>query len=255
MPPLRFAIPLRSQQVSNDWARVCGLLEATVRSALSNGDVEVIVACHEIPPVLTASDPRVSFLQAETPIPADPGQQMLDKGHKRNLAIDEVLRRGGGYMMLLDSDDLVSRQIAGYVQKHDNRVGYLARTGYVYDAGRERLRVEPNFDRICGSSAIVYVDKADQTEPEAEPLAALRHLPHGAFRDQWKRDGRPIESLPFPAAMAIKNNGENHSEIRTWNKTVDLRTIVRRAIRDATQFRRPPAAVAHEFGLSPAPGV
>ena len=117
-----FGIPLRSRQASRDWRRVCALLDATLNSTLHqlNRDIQVIIACHEVP-TTRDRDSRVTFLEATFSRPRDGLEQMYDKRSKKIMLAEEVCRRGGGYLMLLDSDDLVSNRLAEFVTQQHNQ--------------------------------------------------------------------------------------------------------------------------------------
>ncbi|WP_141243999.1 hypothetical protein [Sphingomonas lenta] len=213
LPNFTFAIPLRSAQASVDWARVSAQFQHTASSALSSidADVRIIVACHEIPDVEVASDSRVSFVQVDHVTPTSLSLQMFDKSVKKMKLAEEHYRQGGGYMMLLDSDDLVSNRLASYVLTDDNRSGYFLQHGYILDLRRSSVERVDNFDAICGSSSIFYLDPADQDTMRFNwPLyiTVMRHQDFGPFSEA---SPRPMASVPFPAAIAVKNNGENHS--------------------------------------------
>lgn len=94
------------------------------------------------------------------------------------MLVPEVCRRGGGYMMLLDSDDRVSNKLANYVLTDDNRCGYVLHQDYVYDAGRTSVERIDNFDARCGSSSVFYLEPQDGTAHEFDwtfHIADTRH--------------------------------------------------------------------------------
>lgn len=251
-PGFTFAIPLRSAQVSRDWNRMTRLLEATIASALASRDaqVSVLVACHEIPDIRQKDDPRVAFVTTRHMIPASPPMQMFDKRHKKVLLVREHCRRGGGYMMLLDSDDLVSDRLAAHVLADDNRSGYLIRDGYTYDAGAAALERVQDFDDRCGSSSIFFLNPDDgDAEPFDWPLyiAVTRH------RDLKKLSGstpRPMSTVPFPAVMAITNNSENWSLQIAPPRAASLRSYVRRVLGRSGGTERLSPEIAGEFGFA-----
>jgi hypothetical protein len=249
-----FGIPLRSRQASRDWRRVCALLDATLNSTLrqSNPDIEVIVACHELPTV-RSRDNRVTFLQAEHSRPRDRLEQMFDKRSKKIMLAEEICRRGGGYLMLLDSDDLVSNQLAEFVLKRDNKRGYLVTQGYVYDARLRRLAPVSDFDRVCGSSVIAYLSSADCRDPQFAWREYIGETWHAEFRTTSANIGRALDPLPFPAAIYVTNNGENHStDARGVRASLRAKAIGARELalermrKDRTEVQ---AVIVKEFGL------
>jgi hypothetical protein len=251
-----FGIPLRSRQASRDWRRVCALLDATLNSALQqlNGDIQVIIACHEVPST-RARDSRVTFLEATFSRPRDGLEQMYDKRSKKIMLAEEVCRRGGGYLMLLDSDDLVSNRIAEFVMQQNNKRGYVVDQGYIYDAQLRRLTRVRDFDRICGSSVIPFLSPADCGDPQFAWREYVGDTWHAEFRKAAADLGRSLEPLPFPAAIYVTNNGENHSTNARRRSRGNLRAKVRGA-RELALERigkdRPEveAMILEEFGLA-----
>ncbi|VWX48197.1 hypothetical protein [Novosphingobium sp. 9U] len=207
-----FVIPLRSAKVSSNWERVNRLLEATVGSALASRDanVRVVIACDEVPSIYQQNDPRVIFLSKAYPVPETSAHQMLDKRFKKFDLVNFVLRGGGGYMMLLDSDDLVSNKLASFTLDNDNRRGYLIDKGHILDVKSQEIETVADFDRRCGSSAIFYLDSADADSSFNWPLY-ITVTQHQDFSRLSKNTPRTLDPIPFAAAIALKNNGENHS--------------------------------------------
>jgi hypothetical protein len=249
-----FGIPLRSRRASRDWSRVCALLDATLNSALRqlNPDIQVVVACHELPKTHCGDD-RLTFSEAKHARPRDPLEQMFDKRFKKIMLAEEVCRRGGGYLMLLDSDDLVSNQLADFVLQQNNKKGYLVDQGFIYDAQLRQLRRVCDFDRICGSSVIAYLSPADCDDRQFAWREYIGDTWHAEFRRISADLGRPLEPLPFPAAVYVTNNGENHSaEARGRRrnlraKAMDARKLARERIRkDRPKVQ---ATILEEFGL------
>ena len=249
-----FGIPLRSRQASRDWRRVCALLDATLNSTLRQltPDVEVIIACHQLPTV-HSRDRRVTFLQAKHPKPRDRLEQMFDKRSKKIMLAEEICRRGGGYLMLLDSDDLVSNRLAEFVLQHDNERGYLVDHGFVYDAQLRQLAPVSDFDRVCGSSVIPYLSSADCRDPRFAWREYVGDTWHAEFRTTSANIGRTLDPLPFPAVVYVTNNGENHSTdapgVRAhWRaKAIGARELALDRIRkDRAEVK---AEIVKEFGL------
>jgi hypothetical protein len=247
-----FGIPLRSRQASRDWRRVCALLDATLNSTLRqlNADIQVIVACHERP-ATRSRDSRVTFLEAASSRPRDGLEQMYDKRSKKIMLAEEICRRGGGYLMLLDSDDLVSNRLAEFVMRQHNKTGYVVDQGYIYDAQVRRLTRVRDFDRICGSSVIPYLSPADCRDPQFDWREYVGDTWHAEFRRASADLGRPLEPLPFPAAIYVTNNGENHSTDARRRRRGNLRVKARELVLDRIRKNQPKveAVILEEFGL------
>src|SRR5690242_13704199 len=131
-----FGIPLRSRVTAQNWGHVCRLFDATLRSVFrqSDEDFRVIVACHEVPDVAALSDPRVVIAAAPFPPPSSFPEQMIDEGKKRKLIGATLRGLGGGYLMLLDADDLVSNRLVGFARSDGHPNGYIMHEGFEYDS-------------------------------------------------------------------------------------------------------------------------
>jgi hypothetical protein len=249
-----FGIPLRSRQASRDWRRVCALLDATLNSTLRqlNPDIEVIIACHELP-TTRSGDSRVTFLRAKHTRPGDRLEQMFDKRSKKIMLAEETCRRGGGYLMLLDSDDLVSNRLAEFVVQQHNKKGYVVDQGYIYDARLRTLARLEDFDRVCGSSVILYLSPADCRDPQFAWREYVGDTWHGEFRARSADIGRALEPLPFPAVIYVANNGENHStEARDLRSSLRAKVICARDVAlERIRKGRPEVqdVIVEEFGL------
>ena len=195
----------------------------------------------------------MTFLQAEHPKPRDRLEQMFDKRSKKIMLAEEICRRGGGYLMLLDSDDLVSNRLAEFVLQHDNERGYVVDEGFIYDAQLRRLTPASDFDRVCGSSVIPYLGSADCRDPQFAWREYVGDTWHADFRTTSANIGRTLDPLPFPAVVYVTNNGENHSTgapgVRGYlrAKAIGARELALDRIRkDRAEVE---AEIVKEFGL------
>ncbi len=214
--PFCFAIPLRSRAASKNWQKVQDQLSATLRSVLAQTDREfmVLVACHDVPTIPELSDPRVTVLKALTPPPTTSEGMMEDKGHKRRMMAVEFARRGGGYFMLTDADDLVSKRLVHEAQFYADSNGYILKSGFVYDSAENKIEPHSDFDGYCGTCAIFKFDVTDLPQ-SMDDKTSRRHDQyryHTEFESLSVRYGRPLKPLPFPAAIYMRSTGENHSQ-------------------------------------------
>lgn len=179
---------------------------------------------------------------------------MFDKRSKKIMLAEEICRRGGGYLMLLDSDDLVSNRLAELVKLRHNKRGYFVNEGYVYDAQLRRLARAVEFDRVCGSSVILYLSSEDCRNPQFNWRKYVGDTWHAEFRTKSREIGRPLEPLSFPAVIYVTNNGENHSvgERRASAALRGRAMGVHEFVRDWMSKGRPevPRAIDDEFGLA-----
>jgi hypothetical protein len=243
-----FAIPLRSRQVSASWDSVVSLLDSTVSSALHSNsrDVRVIIACNELPDIKSRSDSRVEFIVKDYPVPQSSANQMLDKRFKKYDLASSVLNQGGGYMMLLDSDDLVSRSLVSFIETDNNMRGYSISHGYIVDKATGELVFSHEFSHVCGSSVILYLDESDRHSSFNWPLY-ISVTRHQDFLRLSKDIGRSLDVIDFPAALAIKNNGENHSFRFGGKGKVTMKQRILSFLSDG-RSKTISSEIAHDFG-------
>lgn len=248
-----FCIPLIGQGAARNWGRVCELLEQTLASILVQpGNIKVLVACNEIPQTRFNKDPRVEFLQVEGPVPADIREMRRDKHAKRARISREISKLGVGYAIPVDADDLVSNRLTGYIMEDDNRIGYFFQTGYTYDAKTGAIKLSKGFHRLCGTCAVLYIDR-DDLGAKSKALHVLEGG-HPTFVERAWSIGKALTPVPFPAALYVTNTGESvRDRVGITSLAQALRRvkrylhwqIVKRSGREAA-FN----ALRAEFGLS-----
>lgn len=215
-----FGIPLRSKAASQNWANVSRVFNRTLNSVYSqtDPDFKVYVACHEIPVLDREYDDRVEFLVCDQDTPETKEEMLFDKGWKISMIAERIREAGGGYTMLVDSDDLVSNRIAEYVNTHPRCNGYLSRYGYIYNDGFDYMQKVRNLYQLCGSCSIVYYTVNDL--PDKMPECLLDEAPiekwiirksHKMIPDYLRDHGRKLSTIPFPTTVYVRNTGDNHS--------------------------------------------
>jgi hypothetical protein len=212
-----FAIPLRSQSTSRNWAGTVKLFKNTLRSVLRQSDpnFRVFVSCHEIPPIAELLDPRVEVIEAHWLATA--AMPMADKRHKLAEAARRWREEGGGYLMHVDADDLINRDLVAYALTHLTARGFVIERGYEYDARTGLLSYAPRFHRLCGSS--IAVNWGTSELPSADPILddclyrALLDVGHARAADMFAGRGEPLEPFPFMGAIYVRNHGDNISAV------------------------------------------
>lgn len=215
---ITFCIPLLSRQVSRDWEVVSELFNRTLWSCYNqtNSEFRVIVACHEIPELSKRYDSRLEFIQVDSPIPTSQHEKMIDKGYKTHTCALRLRSAGGGYAMLVDGDDLVSRRISQFVCDNPGQNGFYVKSGYAYFVGTDSM---VRLNRFSSGSAFIVnygIDDLPVGYPEVmtdnnNDNDCLMRKRHGDVASECARIGRPLKPLPFRAAVYVLGSGENHS--------------------------------------------
>lgn len=228
--PFYFCIPLKSKQTASDWLLVENLFNKTIKSIYNQiaDDYKILVACHEKPEIHMKVDSRIEFLLAdyEPPKKIDKSidgkvqehSRMLDKTEKKDMLASRVKEYGGGYVMFMDADDIVSNRLVAYVQNDNNVFGYIIKRGYEYSYKSSKIKYEFLFHRICGSSLILRLSENDLPSDEdiknrSGMFMKLMWRGHYYVEENAKNLHRPLKTLPFFAGMYVINTGQNESQI------------------------------------------
>ena len=246
---ITFGIPRRSAKASSDWEKVQMFFNRTLWSVYNQTDPDfrVIVACHEKPHLAHSYDERVEFIEVDASIPGDPDAMMRDKGYKVHEIAMRVRALGGGFVMLVDADDIQSNRIAGFANSHQSSNGFYAKNGYFYHVGNGFVKSGSHFPN--GSSTIVKYSAEDLPEKHYEPLTSSNNLNphiirkrHGDIPRICKELGRPLEPLPFKASIYVRDTGDNHSLMgRGYSKV--------RLVEQAFRRKIPLSEISDEFSI------
>jgi len=215
-----FSIPLAAKRDEAGWEIACRLLSHTLGSILGQTDpeFEVVIMGHEQPSIAELDDPRVTFLRAPFASPRDPSEYMRDKARKKRHNARHIRARGGGYILFMDADDLVSRHLVKHISATGHPHGYIFKRGYVLDYQSGAIAPLPGprmagFDQFCGSCAAIHFSPADIGATDTDHGSSF----YGQFRNhrEWEdaaaRAGRPLQPVPFPAAIYVLNTSQNLS--------------------------------------------
>ena len=241
-----FGIPLISRSAAQDWASVEHQLNATVGSIYNqtDGRFRIILAGTDRPNLAVSTDQRFEFIAVEQ-LPALDHTTYVSDGNRKRYRIAQRLRQyGGGYLMLADADDLVSRRLVAHVLATRNPNGYSIGRGYMFDAVHGWLAPFPftedaRFDwesHTCAVFALTADELPQDDDDQANRFGYLMERGHPAFRKRAAAEGRPFEDIPFRAAVYVRNTGENVST-RTASTTAG-RTAFQAHLDDEVEAKR-----------------
>lgn len=249
---LYFCIPLRSKKTSNNWSNVERLFNRTLNSILKQKDNEfkVFIACHDIPNTELQKDSRVKFIKVTYPVPQNTEEQMIDKYYKKRFLMQEVYKNGGGEVMFVDADDIISNNISKYINdnKEKNVDLWIINKGYEYYEDKKMIKKCPKFYNVCGSCAILNL-KTNELPEKVEFEGYIRNnkyifdYGHTKWNEIIRSRSGSIKNIPFRAVMYTINTGENHSQLT--NNIGNKRKI----IRCLTRFRKLDIRKREEFSI------
>ena len=175
------------------------------------------MAVHDRPRI-AVPDGRVEMVAVDWPV-APPGPHNDDSGRKKHRLSDMVRDRGGGYLMVLDADDWVDRDLVAAARATigEAEVGALIERGLALDFHTLRSAPLPHpaleglpFHRFCGSCGVVLIRPEAGTEIRRDPFAVLRS--HHRWVEVAADHGAALARLPVSGAYLV-NTGENHSDL------------------------------------------
>lgn len=222
---LTFVIPVKSKSVSNDWASVGQIFERTLKSICNQTDsnYKILVVCHEIPDIIYNHE-KLHFIHPDFPPPHkksdDPKgnllKQRIDMGNKIKLGIAYAVKKfNTDYVMLVDSDDLISNRICEFVNSSGNDLpGWFVGKGYLSLKWKYVLLVTKQFNYLCGSSVIVKPNLIEHFFDKGKIHLYFDH------RLTKLTSNIELKKVPFSAAIYNMRNGEN-----IWMSTENVKTF------------------------------
>lgn len=211
---LSFVIPLQAPQASRRWDLVSRLCVRTLGSVCQQrgGSWRALLVCNE-PPARLPAHPGIRVLTVDLPPPATAEQRMQDKWAKVKRGLVELRWHGSQYVMIVDADDCVHRDLAAHCDERRAPHGWIVDVGYLHDRGSRWLLRRRGFDAVCGTSSIVRCDEDDlprSVDDDPRGSIVLR-AGHTVIRAACAARGTPLEPLPFGAVVYNLATGENDS--------------------------------------------
>ena len=219
---LTFIIPVRHQEIAKDWRAIRRQLSDTIRS-IANQDAEgwraVVVANYgaDLPDMPRGFEvKRVDFPPNPMPRRETLTEEeiydvtRIDKGRR---VLAGMLHAGEmGHVMIVDSDDFVSRRLTSFVAENAKADGWYFRDGYVWGEGGRTLFLFTDFSRLCGTSHIIRADLYDlpaSLELADEKFVKYMLGSHVFFHDHLVKMGHPLAVLPFAGAVYRTNHADS----------------------------------------------
>ena len=217
-----FAIPFKPRRACADWGQAQADLRRTIRSArraAGSKAVTVAVACHDEPELGDVRGDNVHVLRVPFAEPPDRWEGGRDKARKRRFVGAWLRQELGGdevYVMFLDADDLVHKDILDYVLAHGHG-SYVVDHGYVFDVKAGLLwHRRQGFHQTCGSSFVCRFARdelpsswEDVDSPFAQFGASPDQRGHQLYHEVAAELGRAPAAFPFPAVVYTVNHSES----------------------------------------------
>jgi hypothetical protein len=250
-----FIIPLRPKSQSKNWGLDCKLLEATIRSLLnqSSENYKIYVVFSDDPKIDISSS-RLFFVQFPFSFLAFAGiresasllddfgndpvmlERRWDKSRKIFYGCKKAKEDGSSYVMSVDADDLVSKQLVHYIEegvKEKELPGFYIDKGYLYKFGSKRMIcVYKDFQNFNGSTHIIKSEFV--TIPDFESGTWMDYnlfTSHGWIRKRLKdAHGIELEAIPFPAIIYVAHGG-NISNLSQLNIKDKMKQFIKKMVR------------------------
>lgn len=218
--------------MSKDWAYHTWLLEQTVASMLAQpeGDIRVVVGCHDVPDSPLRSHPRVHFETVSIELPARTFDDMsVDKVIKHSVAARWAIAQGAAVVIFNDADDLVSNRVGALAASASDAAGWYSQSQRLFAYGGSWLRVMQmrppasgpfvmvrshalQFDAPPFSGEWVEIVRAGGEDAYLRllarhqlPVCTLAAAGHGHYRTLMTRLGMELRPLPFAANLVVNH--------------------------------------------------
>jgi glycosyltransferase involved in cell wall biosynthesis len=218
-----FGIPLISRAAARDWPTSERLFNATLASLYNQTDpnFRIIVASDGRPTLTVPVDERLEFIDRPRPVPHDYENAQADAGIKRWEIAARHSALGGGNIMFVDADDLVSNKLVEFVRRRRNPNGYIITDGYVINDATGSVAPFPlsflpkaSFHELCATCAVLNLSPADFNVRGDDNQTRYKRIygrGHHVLLQAMIDEGRPPETIPFRAAVYVLNTGLNMS--------------------------------------------
>lgn len=259
---ITFITSLRHPDNSIDYTRIESLLFKTVRSVLNQQDrnFKFLIVCYRLPEFdLSGLEDYLEFVKVDFPhpireenVPENLNTVRSLKGAKLLMGLIAAQKYNPNYIMFVDADDFISRNISGFVNDSDKQNnGWYLETGYIFCHKTNQLWKKDNFYNRCGTSLIInnnlithppdkgkvefsikdkksfsvdtrkteFIGKLTVDSKFDDILECLDNnfLKFILGSHRWTPQYYGLEPLPFPGCVWNWNTGENYKLYRLNN--------------------------------------
>ncbi len=235
---LAYVIPLRSAVSTDRWDLVSEAFALTIRSFVNQSDQDFvcIVICHELPEGLPALK-QMEVVHVDFEAPTDSSGYKKDKGSKLNIGLAKALEYEVDRIMVVDADDLISSRLTAFLNQSQSPHPYLVEHGYVWNGGSLLREHKRNFYKLCGSC---YVADPEDIAKGIDYMDKGHHL----VRENFEKEGRKLNTIPFPSVTKNVSYGGNISETQfIWGGSIQ------RSFKKLMMIRWMNKRIKNEFGF------
>lgn len=248
---LAFVIPIKPKHASKDWDYDNRLFERTARSICSqdNKDFKLIAIYNDKPEINFHHENIIyvkypfSYVKSEEiedyeskikrSYSKDYAEKMMDKSKKIMYGCKLAKDINCNYIMAVDSDDLVSKKLAGEVNSSNRRnAGYRIKKGYIYKEGAKFVEVNDQIHNINGSTHIIREDLISIPDFKTNifhdySLFESHGYTFGRIRDLAKEY---LIDLPFAGVVYVAHKN-NYSRISELMNTKSIKNFIKFLLR------------------------
>ncbi len=248
---LGFVVPIKPKSVSKDWNYDNLLLERTARSICAQTDQHFrLVIVYNDRPEIKYQHPNIIF--ARYPYPSvrvdeiedldyvlkyysrEYAAKMMDKGKKIHYGCKKAMEAGCGYMMGIDSDDLISNKLAAFVNKHaaNSKAGWRIKKGFIYEENSSILVKKYDIQNINGGTHIIRKDLIAIPDFTSNLFWNYNLFEAHGYTYARIRDfhNELLEDYSFFGLIYIVHKN-NYSNILQLTKAITLKNLIKKIVR------------------------
>ncbi len=249
---LGFVVPIKPKAVSKDWEYELKLLERTARSICGqNCDQFKLIIVYNDKPEINFQHKNIIYLYYPYPPVAVSeiedfetyvikyysrvyAERMMDKGKKIHYGCKKAIEEGCGYIMSIDSDDLISNKLASFVARNgdSNKAGWRIKKGFIFEEDSILLIRKLDIQNINGSTHIIRKDLI--TIPDFSSNLFWNYNlfeAHGYTYDRIKDfHNELLDDYPLFGVIYVVHKN-NYSNILQLTKTRTIKNFVKKIVK------------------------